>query len=290
MTEVAKAKNEVANTKAEEAFISAAINCSAISIMSNNALKSLKLAKGMSELRDAMNHPEIKDLILGFQGTALGFITDKKYSEDKVLDCCLEALTAGAHIHGNEFNIIADRTYFAQSFFTRKVREYCTANQIKRDISYEAKWLGAKGKQSQYEVSATIMWQLANANEPRKQVKKYKLLGVSDDQVIGKATKRAHQWLYNELTNNNFIAVPDEAFDMPVPETEVKKPTFEHPDGLSYLIHNHGEDDVEQCLKALNVLDQDENLDSIRNNKERLDAITKNKEDFNAQIEKFATL
>lgn len=290
--ELTKVKNEIAEaSEAEKAFIVAADKCSEISTMSNNALKSLRLAKGMADLRAAMEHPDIKSLILGFQGTTLGFITDKSYSEAKVLDCCLEALTAGAHIHGNEFNIIADRTYFAQSFFTRKVREYCTANKIKRDISYESKWVQAKGKQHQYEVTATIIWQVDVGAEARKQVKKYKLLGVSDDQVIGKATKRAHQWLYNELTNNNFIAVPDEFFDMPDQGENLEKPSFEsNPDALEWMVTKHGESMVCECFKAMYLLKPEENLDAIRSDKNRLDLITKNREDFNRQVEEFSNV
>ena len=289
-TEMAKTKTTVATTKAEEAFIVAADKCSEISTMSNNALKSLRLARGMADLRLAMDHPEIKDLILGFQGTALGFKTDKKYAPAKVLDCAMEALTAGAHLHGNEFNIIADNTYFAQGFFTRKVREYCTSNKIKRDISYEAKWIKTSGKQSQYEVTATIIWALPGA-DPRKQIKKYKLLGVSDDQVIGKATKRAHQWLYNELTNNNFIATPDEFFDMPEGDSNTSKPDFEsNPNGLEWIVSKHGADLVTQCFRAMNLLEEYEDLDAIELSEERMDLITKNREDFNKQVEEFKQL
>lgn len=107
--------NQLANvSEAELAFLSAADKCTEVSGMASSALKSIKIAKGMSDLRKAIEHAEIKELILSLANNSLGFLTDKDpnkpvwnskkngyenpkpYHESKILDCALEAIAAGA--------------------------------------------------------------------------------------------------------------------------------------------------------------------------------------------------
>lgn len=212
--------NEIAvlNETQERSLITAVDKCHLISEMKNNTLKSLRLAQGQAQLNEVLNVPEIADMIMFFQNSPLGFLTDQKkdgYSQEIVILAAQEALTAGAYLHGNEFNIIAMRCYFAQSFFVRKVREYCSKNLIKRRFVYDCKYIEPSGKQKKYRVQAKILWTFPEQDQ-MEQIEAYNLVGVTEDQVIGKAKKRAHQWLYNELTDNNYLLAPDEAdtFDM----------------------------------------------------------------------------
>lgn len=214
----------------ETALVEAVNKCHLASSMKNDTIKSLKLAAGVDQLKKVLLQPEIQNLIMGFQNNAIGFLTDRKengYPANVVINSVIEALGAGAYLHGNEFNIIAGRCYFAQSFFVRKVREYCTEHKIKRHFNYTVKRLGQDGKQSKWEVKANIAWKLPSEEEKQTTVETYNLVGMSEDQVIGKAVKRSHQWLYNELTNNNFICVPDNDFDFDMP---LEKPKFTHPE------------------------------------------------------------
>jgi len=201
--------------------------------MENDTLKTLKLAYGQQQLNKVLNLPEVAAMIMSFQNSALGFLTDRKtdgYSQEIVIKAAQEALTAGAYIHGNEFNIIAERCYLAQSFFIRKVREFCSKNQVKRNFSYECKFLEPSKKQSKFRVSVRIKWTFPNKEEI-EQIERYNLVGVSEDQVNGKAEKRAHQWLYNELTDNSYPMAPEageiiehEGDTTPEPEEEPKAP------------------------------------------------------------------
>lgn len=224
--------NEIAvlNETQEKSLITAVDKCHLISEMKNNTLKSLRLAQGQAELNKVLNVPEIANMIMFFQNSPLGFLTDKKdtggYSQEIVILAAQEALTSGAYLHGNEFNIIASRCYFAQSFFVRKVREYCSKHLIKRNFEYSCKYVEPSGKQKKFKVTVKITWSFPNKDE-MTQMEAYNLVGVSEDQVNGKAKKRAHQWLYNELTDNNYLLAPDEddTFDMKEekPDTEIAK-------------------------------------------------------------------
>ena len=224
--------NQALTVKEEQeiALVEAVNKCHLASSMKNDTIKSLKLAAGVDQLKKVLLQPEIQNLIMGFQNNAIGFLTDRKasgYPANIVINSVIEALGAGAYLHGNEFNIIASRCYFAQSFFVRKVREYCTEHKIKRHFSYTSKKTGNEGKQFRWEVKATIVWKLPKEEEKQTTNETYNLVGMSEDQVIGKAVKRAHQWLYNELTNNNFVCVPDDSFDFDMP---LEKPSFTDPE------------------------------------------------------------
>lgn len=220
---MAKQTTEVATLSEEQetGLVSAIERCHLAQSMENNAIKSLRLASGVQQLRSVLVQKEIQEMIMSFQGTALGFRTDKDksggYPANIAIDCAIEALGKGANLHGNEFNIIAGRAYFTKEFFGRVLREHCQKNKIKRGINHDTKYLEQNNKQGLYEVKSAIYWQSPDDKETQQQKKTYRLLGTSIDQVEGKAEKRASQWLYNELTNNNFSAVPDDAdfFDMP---------------------------------------------------------------------------
>ena len=213
----------------QEANLESAVNqCHLAASMKNNTIKSLKLAYGQQQLNQVLNQPEVANVIMSLQNSAIGFLTDRKdhgYDQKIVIQAAQEALTAGAFIHGNEFNIIAGRCYFAQSFFIRMVREYCTKNLIKRHFEYSCKYIEMSGKQKKFKVTTKIFWCFPNKDR-QEQTESYDLTGMSEDQVIGKAKKRAHQWLYNELTDNNYAAVPDEdeTFDMPEQPKNEEKP------------------------------------------------------------------
>jgi hypothetical protein len=295
-TEVVKnKKNEVALDGAEEIFANAVKNCHEISAMANTAIKSIKLGKGIMELRSALDNPEITNLIMSFQNNGLGFLTDNRnngYAPPIVKDCALEALTAGAFLHGNEFNIIAGRCYFAQNFFVRMVREYCTLHKIKRHFTYIEKKTGAEGKQSRWEVKAHITWKLPTDQEKQTSIETYNLVGVSSDQVIGKAKKRAHQWLYNELTNNNFIAVPDTDYDIDMDDiSKTEKPEANtNPDIVQYLIDKFGAPNVSGCLKDMGVMQANQSFDDLKKDEQAISSLIAGRESFEKEIEAFSNI
>lgn len=200
------------NQDQETKLVEAIDTCHLAAEMKNTTIKTLKLAYGQQQLNQVLNLPEVAAMIMSFQNSALGFLTDRKehgYTQEIVIKAAQEALTAGAYIHGNEFNIIAERCYLAQSFFIRKVREFCSKNLVKRNFTYECKFVEPCKKQSKFRVRVKIKWTFPGKEET-VQEEAYNLVGVSEDQVNGKAEKRAHQWLYNELTDNSYPMAPDE--------------------------------------------------------------------------------
>jgi len=227
-------------TKTETALVSAIDNCHLAAEMKNTAVKSLKLAHGVVQLREALNHPEVLSTIMGLQNTGVGFLTDRKgsgYDSDIVVNAVIEGLSNGAMIHNNEMNIIGGRCYLAQSFFARKLREYCTSHGVKRHFSYTTKYLEPSGKQKKFSVTAKISWAYP-AKDKQEHSETYELVGMTTDQVVGKAKKRAFAWLYNELSDNNYPVAPDEdTFDM------VEEPVKEEPEKPKFSI--------EDCEKAL---------------------------------------
>jgi len=295
-TEVVKnKKNEVTLDGAEELFANAVKNCHEISSMANTAIKSIKLGKGIMELRKALDNPEITNLIMSFQNNGLGFLTDNRnngYSPAIVKDCALEALTAGAFLHGNEFNIIANRCYFTQNFFVRKVREHCSKDHITRNFVYECEYVKPKGKQHQFLVTVNIFWFLKGETkkDTRKQVEKYNLVGMTEDQVIGKAKKRAHQWLYNELTNNNFIAVPDTDYDIDMDDiSKTSKPNANtSPDVIQYFVDKFGAPNVSGCLKEMGIMQSNDTFDDLSKDTEVINSIIAGRESFEKEIEAFS--
>jgi hypothetical protein len=279
--------------KQEAELVEAVEACHIASAMKNDTVKSLRLAHGMNQLRQVLATPEITNLIMGFQNIPIGFVTDSKtgYTKDVVINCALEALTAGAYLHGNEFNIIAGRCYFAQSFFVRMLREFCTKHKIERRFSYQAKYLQASCKQHKFNVKVGIYWKLPKDKEMRETCESYNLLGMTEDQVIGKAKKRAHQWLFNELTENNYILAPDDSepfFEMPTePETDMSKPDFDpNPDPIAHLSEKYGAVNVSGYLKEIGMLTIKETIKDI--SEENKGIIGSNLEEFDKQIKGFS--
>ena len=97
-------KNEIAvlSEKQESDLVQAVEKCHIASAMKNDTIKSLRLAHGMQQLKNVLNSPEVKSLIMSFQNMPFGFLTDRDngYEEKTVLNCSLTALVAGAFLHG----------------------------------------------------------------------------------------------------------------------------------------------------------------------------------------------
>jgi hypothetical protein len=86
------------------------------------------LAKAMRDLRIAMTKEIVDTVFMPLQGSRLGFRTDKDkdggYGWEVVRDVLIEAMTRGLRPINNEFNIIAEGFYAAQTGLERLVREY----------------------------------------------------------------------------------------------------------------------------------------------------------------------
>ena len=209
-------KKEIILSKDKEKFSLAVQEAGEVARMNNDITKSLYMADAVNQLRRVMQSKEIAEVIQNLQNSSVGFKTDRLngYDVNTTVDCAIEALSMGLFLHGNEWNIIGGNCYPAQRGFERLLREYCSLNNIKRYFTNRIpKLIEPRGKQNVYEVVYDIVWQRLG-QEKESTTLKWHLVGMTHDQVIGKAKKRAYQWLYNELTNNA-LPIDDEGdFDI----------------------------------------------------------------------------
>jgi hypothetical protein len=204
---------EIALSKNQNDFVLAVRRAGQIANMPNDIIKSMQMAGALNELRSTLDNPEITKILGDLQNSALGFKTDKKdtgYPAKTLIDSALQALTMGLNLHGNEWNIIAGNCYPAQAGFDRLLREHCNRSGTNRHFTFRIpKFLEKKGQaQSVFEVTAEVYWKTPDMMEKKKEVLQWHLVGMTHDQVLGKAKKRAYQWLYNELTNNSLPLSP----------------------------------------------------------------------------------
>lgn len=176
--------------------------------------KMFMLGACMRDLR-ALLTPKVMEPIMQLQNSPIGFLTDRPgcgYDVDTVTSCVIEAALNGVNVCGNEFNILAGRFY-------------CTKNGMKhklRDIPglYKNVTPGIPRLTNDHTgavVRMHIEWTYgtkSNAKDIDFAIRVNK--GMGADAIIGKATRKALAWLYEEVTGNT---VPEgEAGDMVIME------------------------------------------------------------------------
>ena len=184
--------------------------------ISNHTIQAIQLAKGMKDLKACLAHPSIYEIIEDMMNSPAGFMTDKDpkknkapYEKETVLDCCAQALSYGLALINNEFNIIADRMYPAQAGYDRKLREFKNEHRIKCGFVAEVpKLTGKVGNQNNYYCKSTAWWNSPSEGREEQELA-WNLVGVSEDQVLGKVKKRSEQWLFNELSGNTWGTAED---------------------------------------------------------------------------------
>lgn len=175
--------------------------------------KAFITAKAIDSLRRAIT-PDMMKHFLPLQGSALGFRTDKDkdggYPEATVKECLIAALLDGAYPTGNEFNIIAGRTYITKEGYARKVREITGLTDL--DLS-----IGVPGiRDGRTVVRCGATWKVGGAKrelldhegKPGKVFPIRVNQGMGDDAVIGKATRKTYKAIY-DLINGSEQSLPD---------------------------------------------------------------------------------
>ena len=146
----------------------------------------------------ALLTPEIMKPILNLQNSALGFMTDKRdsgYSLGTVTECLIDAVLSGVSPVGNEFNIISGRTYITKNGMKHKLRDidgltFSTTPGI-------PKMMGDKGAV----IDMTIDWTFNGKKESKTLTIAVRVnAGMGADAIIGKATRKAYAWLYENVT------------------------------------------------------------------------------------------
>jgi hypothetical protein len=175
--------------------------------------KALTIAAAMQSLRELLKGQLMKN-VMALAGTELGFKTDRdapfdkngkpmvKYNESQVRDAAIAALMKGAQLCGNEFNIIATRSYLTKEFFERACAEYPGLTDLKLTegvpvtapggalVPYIAKW-------NFHGVPDCVECIKVAASDTRIPVK-----GTGADAILGKAKRKILARVYARVTGS----------------------------------------------------------------------------------------
>lgn len=163
-------------------------------------------------LREAFT-PEVMGAFMSLQNTALGFRTDKAqggYPEDVVKEAVIEASLRGLSPVGNQFNIISGRMYVTKEGF-----QYLLSKVP--GLRYGLNLAVPVMKNGGAIVTASMRWQIGDGAQcsAEKDIPVRVNAGMGADAILGKATRKASAWLYNELTHAG-IADGDAEGDAPL--------------------------------------------------------------------------
>ncbi len=190
--------------KSKNELVAERLNQSVLSVLNSDQLigfeKSYKIASAIDFLKENLTAEYMKP-IMAMQGSRLGFKTDKDnaggYPMEKVKECLIDAVLTGVEPYGNQFNIIAGNMYVTKEGYRTllsKVKglKYTITPQLPR-ISAE------KGSAA---VEMIIKWTHNEQSHEEKvdfAIKVNNFMGA--DAVIGKATRKARAWLFNQISD-----------------------------------------------------------------------------------------
>lgn len=163
-------------------------------------------------LRDAFT-PDVMGAFMNLQNTALGFRTDKAqggYPEAIVKEAVIEASLRGLLPVGNQFNIISGRMYVTKEGF-----QYLLSKVP--GLRYGINLAVPVMKNGGAIVTASMRWKIGDGAQcsAEKDIPVRVNAGMGADAILGKATRKASAWLYNELTHAG-IADGDAEGDAPL--------------------------------------------------------------------------
>jgi len=168
----------------------------------NGFEKAFALADAFKELNSALTTDLVKP-IYELQGSKLGFRTDKDsgqgYTVEVVKRCLIEAVLTGVQPVNNQFNIIAGNCYITKEGFGYLLKNY---SGLKWEIIPMLPRINEEKKSAA--ITMQIKWSINGGEENERNIdfpiKLNNFMGT--DAVIGKATRKARAWLYNNITDN----------------------------------------------------------------------------------------
>ncbi len=181
------------------------------------------LADAMNKLDKALT-PEVMQPIMNLMGSRVGFRTDKdkeekKYSLGQVKEVVKEAILYGAHMTGNEVNIIASGMYCTKEHFMRRVRELPGLTNLEATVGTPTIANG------EAKVRCSARWRMNGTEQtlgfdPNMPcvfaIRVYDRPGghsVATDQAIGKATRKLYKRIYEMATGSTLSTPEGEADD-----------------------------------------------------------------------------
>jgi hypothetical protein len=175
--------------------------------------QAIVLATAIELMREKLTE-ELMRPIKFLCGSKIGFRTDKdstneSYSNDVIRDCFIESLMIGLRPTGNQWNIIAGNMYVTKEGCTKLLSDidgliYDVVCDIPKNIENKSGDVGAL-------VEVTVTWKVGQ-NPKNEKLLKFACKGAKDrkgrvvtgpDAYMGKAERKAKNWLYNHLTGNN---------------------------------------------------------------------------------------
>jgi len=178
-----------------------------------NLTSALQVALSISDMRRALNTPEVKACILELQDCPLGFRTDRDpnrkskdgpvtpYDWPVVRDAALEAGLRGLQWAGNQFNIIAGRFYATKEGFHFLLRKHPKLTNLKLSFAVPRTLNGG------VIVNCSGTWDLAGVPDKMEAEIAVKTDAYSStDQILGKAERKFCKRIYERVSGQN---VPD---------------------------------------------------------------------------------
>ncbi|KKN03960.1 hypothetical protein LCGC14_1102560, partial [marine sediment metagenome] len=176
--------------------------------------QTFRLGQGIQKLKTMITSAMMKP-IMDLQGTALGFRTDKDneggYDEETVKACLIEATLRGVRPIGNEFNIIARRSYITREGMTRLVREFPGLSNLTMDFGVPR----VSGSNAGAVVQATAKWNLEDtsheltSHELTCEIPVRVNKGMGTDAILGKAERKLLARVYKRITGSITISDGD---------------------------------------------------------------------------------
>lgn len=168
----------------------------ALSSMNNDTFcKSYKISEAIKELNFLLTEEAMQPIML-LQNQRTGFKTDlpEGYNVDEVRKCVIDAVLLGVQITGNQFNILEGSTYITKEGFGHLLSK--TQNLV-YNISFSVPEI----KLTEAIVPTSISWRTNDTDVYHREMSFVTRHSRREgtDAVIGRATRKARAWLYQNL-------------------------------------------------------------------------------------------
>ena len=199
----------------------------------NNVAGAFDAAIIVARLEAVLTDEVMEAVFMPLMNKKIGFLTDhdpnrprngvapKPYSVAVVRTCIIDAASMGLKPTGNQFNIIAERTYPTKEGFTALLKNYSNQHGLKYIFQFDSAVQPQSTPEWEY-IPCVINYQLnGETQKPFKYVASVnKKNGANVDQMRGKAERKCKRAFYEYLTGNDLGDADADTVD--VSYTEVK--------------------------------------------------------------------
>lgn len=174
------------------------------------------MGQGLTQIKAALE--PLMPKILPLAGSHLGFITDKQYPPEVLMEAIAEAALRGYRPIGNEFNVIAGHFYAAKNGLSRMVKQYPGLTDLKMRFGVPKKFEG-----QDMVVHCFGEWKLKGVHDSLDTEIAVSTFGGNRDAAIGKATRKLLSQIYDRISGGIFTTPEGEVGDMDVIDLEAEE-------------------------------------------------------------------